>query len=106
MSLLPTLHRELSSQVPKAPEPVAAADPLTSSSSARASNTNTDHGQDTHGDSAEQQGSIPGPGPESEQAQQVFEQAPLPETSRVRQLTVTTLIVLSNLVQVCRRNMI
>jgi len=36
-----------------------------------------------------------------EPAQQVFERAPLPETNRPRQLAVTTLIVLSNLIQVC-----
>ncbi|KAL3465990.1 major facilitator superfamily domain-containing protein [Aspergillus heterothallicus] len=40
-----------------------------------------------------------GPVSGAEPAQQVFERAPLPDTNRPRRLAVTTLIVLSNLVQ-------
>lgn len=98
MALVPTIHHGLSPQELKAPEPSVTTNPFASnqgtpcdSAEVDMRNDAQDHVQDSLPPSAE---------PEPEPAQQVFERAPLPETSRVRQLTVTTLIVISNLVQV------
>ncbi|OJI98173.1 hypothetical protein ASPVEDRAFT_448187 [Aspergillus versicolor CBS 583.65] len=96
MALVPTIHHGLSLQELKAPEISATTNPFASNQATpRGSTVDTrndaqDHVQDSPPPSAE---------PEPEPAQQIFERAPMPETSRVRQLTVTTLIVISNLVQ-------
>ncbi|KAL4864609.1 hypothetical protein BDV12DRAFT_188780 [Aspergillus spectabilis] len=58
-------------------------------------NINTSHEIQSHVLGA----SIPPAGPEQEAAQQVFERVSSPESGRFRQLTVTILIILSNLVQ-------
>lgn len=98
MALVPTIHHGLSLQELKAPEISATTNPFASNQATPRGSTEVDtrndaqdHVQDSPPPSAE---------PELEPAQQVFERAPMPETSRVRQLTVTTLIVISNLVQV------
>ncbi|KAL2829447.1 major facilitator superfamily domain-containing protein [Aspergillus cavernicola] len=96
MALIPALHHELSSQL-KVSEP-AATNPFNTPTEpplADLSTRNTNQGQLQNTSSPPTET----PEPELELAQQVFERAPLPESSPSRQLTVTILIVLSNLVQ-------
>lgn len=97
MALVPTLHHELALPVPK-PEP-ATTNLLFASNetSLRQSvdNTAEDAVTNSHQDAPASPVQV-----EPEEARQVFERAPLPESSRYRQLAITTLIVISNLVQV------
>ncbi|KAL3436969.1 major facilitator superfamily domain-containing protein [Aspergillus tetrazonus] len=96
MALVPTLHHELALPVPK-PEP-ATTNLLFASNetSLRQSvdNTAEDTVTNSHQDAPASPVQV-----EPEEARQVFERAPLPESSRYRQLAITTLIVISNLVQ-------
>ncbi|RDW81403.1 uncharacterized protein DSM5745_04960 [Aspergillus mulundensis] len=97
MAFAPTLHHELGSQVSK-PE-AAATNPFIASNETSlrpSAEINTEHTIEQHLQDAPR--TLPAQA-EPEQAQQVFERAPLPETSRYRQLAITTLIVISNLAQ-------
>lgn len=98
MALAPTIHLGLSPQELKAPELSATTNPFASNLGTPRDSTEVDMRNDTQDNV--QDSPPPSAEPEPEPAQQVFERAPLPETSQVRQLTVTTLIVISNLVQV------
>ncbi|KAL4770439.1 major facilitator superfamily domain-containing protein [Aspergillus nidulans var. acristatus] len=96
MALVPTMHHELASPVPK-PEPATTnllfasnETSLRQSADNTAEDTVTNNHQDAPASPVQA---------EPEQARPVFERAPLPESSRYRQLAITTLIVISNLVQ-------
>ncbi|KAL4813605.1 major facilitator superfamily domain-containing protein [Aspergillus spinulosporus] len=96
MALVPTLHHELASPVPKSepatPKLLFDSDEtnLRPSADFTAEDTITNSHQDVSASPVQA---------EADQARQVFERAPLPESSRYRQLAITTLIVISNLVQ-------
>ncbi|KAL4922484.1 major facilitator superfamily domain-containing protein [Aspergillus aurantiobrunneus] len=97
MALVPTLHHDLSSQALKASEPAATTNQFTASNQTSFRGSAEENTRDPIHDHL--QGGSTVVEPEPEPAQQVFERAPLPESSRYRQLAVTTLIVLANLVQ-------
>jgi hypothetical protein len=101
MAFVSTLHHELASQ-PLKPEPAVSINPFSPPvwTSPQLSSDNIP--ENTVQEALRDEILTTQPEPQSQPAQQVFEQAPLPETNRPRQLAVTTLIVLSNLVQVCR----
>ncbi|KAL5000081.1 major facilitator superfamily domain-containing protein [Aspergillus recurvatus] len=96
MAFVPTLHHELTSRVLK-PEPATTNPFITSNETSlrQSADVTTEACIENHVQNAS---TLPAQ-VEPEQAQQVFERAPLPESSRYRQLAVTTLIVISNLVQ-------
>ncbi|KAL4763747.1 major facilitator superfamily domain-containing protein [Aspergillus foveolatus] len=96
MALVPTLHHELALPVPK-PEPATTNLIFASNETSlrqSADNTAEDNVTNSHQDAPASPLQA-----EPEEARQVFERAPLPESSRYRQLAITTLIVISNLVQ-------
>ncbi|KAL6238867.1 hypothetical protein BDW75DRAFT_227663 [Aspergillus navahoensis] len=96
MAFVPTLHHELTS-------PMLKPEPATTNTYNALNETSLRQSADiTAGVSTENYLKDASKLPaqvEPEQVQQVFERAPLPESSRYRQLAVTTLIVVSNLVQ-------
>ncbi|KAL4782458.1 major facilitator superfamily domain-containing protein [Aspergillus varians] len=98
MAFVPTLHHDLGSQELKVSGPTAGTNPFIASSLTslpRSAEIDTRDVLQSHVQGA----STPIVQREPETTQQVFERAPLPESSRFRQLVVTTLIVVSNLVQ-------
>ncbi|KAL4885593.1 major facilitator superfamily domain-containing protein [Aspergillus karnatakaensis] len=98
MAFVPTLHHELSSQL-KSPEPAITANPF--ATPARTSPRNSEFADinTSHGLQANVQGTSTPPSEPEQAAPQVFEQVPAPEKSRFRQLSITILIILSNLIQ-------
>ncbi|KAL4743961.1 major facilitator superfamily domain-containing protein [Aspergillus similis] len=96
MALVPTLHHELTSPVPK-PEP-ATTNLLFASNETSLRQSADITTENTIANNLQNASASPAKA-EPEQARQVFERAPLPESSRYRQLAITTLIVISNLVQ-------
>ncbi|KAL5342787.1 major facilitator superfamily domain-containing protein [Aspergillus crustosus] len=97
MAFVPTLHHELGSQGLKSPEPVITPSPF-DSSSRTSPRPSADINARRYIESHVQGASTPPAEPQQHPAQQVFERVSPPE-GRFRQLTVTVLIILSNLVQ-------
>ncbi|CBF85438.1 hypothetical protein AN1724.2 [Aspergillus nidulans FGSC A4] len=96
MALVSTLHHELALPVPKL-EPATTSPLFVSNETSlrqSADNTAEDTVTNNHQDAP-----VSPVQAEPGQTRQVFERAPLPESSRYRQLAITTLIVISNLVQ-------
>ncbi|KAL4984022.1 major facilitator superfamily domain-containing protein [Aspergillus falconensis] len=96
MAFVPTVHHELSSPVLK-PEP-ATTNPFIASNETSLRQSAHITAEDTIESYLHDAPALPAQA-EPDQSQQIFERAPLPESSRYRQLAVTTLIVISNLVQ-------
>ncbi|KAL4749801.1 hypothetical protein BDW72DRAFT_204467 [Aspergillus terricola var. indicus] len=96
MALVPTLLHELTSPVLK-PAP-ATTNPLSASNESSLRQPADVIIEDTIANTLQNASASPAQA-EPEQARQVFERAPLPKSSRYRQLAITTLIVISNLVQ-------
>ncbi|KAL4899796.1 hypothetical protein BDW74DRAFT_188939 [Aspergillus multicolor] len=97
MAFVPALHHELSSQMLK-PEPAAINPFIAANEPSRRPSAEINAGDNIEQHLQDESHALPRQA-EPKQAQQVFERAPLPETSRYRQLAITTLIVISNLAQ-------
>ena len=100
MAFAPVLHHELTSQTLK--EPTATENPFIGSPRASphvGSRPSIDVTENQYQDVTNCALPVR---TEPDPTQQVFERAPLPPSSRRRQLAVTALIVLANVVQVCQ----
>ncbi|KAL2797910.1 efflux pump antibiotic resistance protein [Aspergillus keveii] len=98
MAFVSALHHDLASQ-PLKPEPAVSINPFSTPVPTSPQLSSDIIPENTVQDALRDETLTTQPEPQSQRAQQVFERAPLPETNRPRQLAVTTLIVLSNLVQ-------